>query len=167
MSAARVTRLVRGKTYQDTVLADAAQSMGTRHGTRIILHSSPSRRAALPLERGGRARGTAYSLKKSTPTPYVHQKILDSHYPLSGRKVAGGRGGHSEAHCMSTSSMDILYICVTYGSKRSDDGRTRASAARGCANAAPAAMPPPTEARERERAALALWATPVDGAVFK
>ena len=27
-------------------------------------------------------------------------------------------------------------------------GRTRASAARGCANAAPAAMPPPTEARE-------------------
>ena len=39
-------------------------------------------------------------------------------------------------------------------------GRTRASAARGCANAAPAAMPPPTEA-SRERAALALWATPV------
>ena len=27
-------------------------------------------------------------------------------------------------------------------------GRTRGSAARGCANAAPAAMPPPTEARE-------------------
>ena len=27
-------------------------------------------------------------------------------------------------------------------------GRTRASAARGCANAAPAAMPPPIEARE-------------------
>ena len=27
-------------------------------------------------------------------------------------------------------------------------GRTRASAARGCANTAPAAMPPPTEARE-------------------
>ena len=34
-------------------------------------------------------------------------------------------------------------------------GRTRASAARGCANAAPAAMPLPTEAREGCR--LALW----------
>ena len=43
--------------------------------------------------------------------------------------------------------------------RRKKIGRTRALAARGCANAAPAAMPLPTEAREG--CSGALWARPV------
>ena len=43
--------------------------------------------------------------------------------------------------------MSIWYICVTDGSERSDGPEVRALEGV-CANAAPAAMPPPTEARE-------------------
>ena len=40
------------------------------------------------------------------------------------------------------------YRSVHFCIRRKKIGRTRASDARGCENAAPAAMPPPTEARE-------------------
>ena len=69
-------------------------------------------------------------------------------------------GWHTQARASYyPPAMALPLVCTVYGSLREymgqkrhilrkKIGRTRASAARGCANTAPAAMPPPTEARE-------------------